>query len=788
MILIEITSDPKKSEFSNARIEGPAKTFQATKKLIESVRQLETELREGEYDYYRAIAELLTDVQEQMSKFTQYVALPHIALIQKKIEAIESELRRQVQWSFREIGALTSSEKYEQEQDMGELSWNMDVSPLDDVYLVIDALGEKFRLDLLERFAQLQLIPYEKLFKLGTKYCALEFLEQRFAWFRYLLRIVDSKLSDIFPSKYKIGYHLFIEFSRRSKKHIGDVLSMTEKDFNVQQVSDEEAAAKVGVLLKAIKCIMGFEAEIMATFDIKERFDSSDDSSSNKTKVIKDVPESIRDAFDPYLGPYVQLERKGLEDIMVAVMRNEESTQTLVASTASNLVSSAGPASPGPAILVANPGEPYESSTKLFEYIKGSLKRCMVFSTGITFLSLSKEFRIALQQYAESLKFRCPSPFIPAKNNKPAVYQLTKSTESTLCRIICTCEYCIDILPTLESIMRSKIQAAYSDEIDFSPQVDAFMNTVSFTMTILASGEVFRMENDFANMKKVNWATYDTVMDTGPYVKHMLRILGDCAPRIRISMSSSYFLNMCMKLVSTFVDAYLDNIYQLRRISKTGAGQLLLDLNSIKEYLLLLPNVKQAEGAVSITISKVYISVVNTKVKKVENILKLICTEDAMLEEMFGLLWPDATHSDIDMINTLKGNRNIISTINTVVSPLDSVGEALKSKAQNMHQGTVQGLSTGINKVKGGFKTAFGDIISGNLFNDSSTHSGTVDLSAHNSSSSHEHGYGSSSVLGGGNSSGGGLKQAVSGVTSALTFTKKPAATASSSSASSSRK
>eukprot|EP01031_Cornospumella_fuschlensis_P037165 gene37165-45107_t len=138
MILTQIIADP--ADAANAKLGGAAVTFKNTKKLISAVDELEKELREGEYDYYRAVAELLTEAQAQMALFQQYVALPHIALIKKKIEAIESELRRQIQWSFREIGQLTSSEHYEHEEENVVSDWNVDVSPLSDVCQAIDAL------------------------------------------------------------------------------------------------------------------------------------------------------------------------------------------------------------------------------------------------------------------------------------------------------------------------------------------------------------------------------------------------------------------------------------------------------------------------------------------------------------------------------------------------------------------------------------------------------------------------------------------------------------------------
>lgn len=44
----------------------------------------------------------------------------------------------------------------------------------------------------------------------------------------------------------------------------------------------------------------------------------------------------------------------------------------------------------------------------MFVFIKNSIKRCTALTTGPTFLSLSREFKTCFQNYAESLRGRCP--------------------------------------------------------------------------------------------------------------------------------------------------------------------------------------------------------------------------------------------------------------------------------------------------------------------------------------------------------------------------------------------
>lgn len=664
----------------NATLEGSAEILQKTRKLVESVKELESELKESQFDYYRIIADLLVDCQEQISFFDAYLAVPHIILIRRKLTAIESELRRQVQWSIREIAPLINTDK---EEDDGR-DFSMDLSSISQMYLVVNALGVHFRKDLLGRFAQTQLMPYEKLFSSSIKYSNLESLDKRFAFLKRLLRASEKQFSSVFPSNWQLQRHFYAEFCRRTRKHIHDHLLATDR-------CNMDPHEYVPILLKALKNVISFEAEMKASFAVASR--GQEESSEEEI-----VSVSIVEAFDKFLGPYVQLEREELERMMEKLMQNEDSG--IADGENQN----------------ARPSDVCFSSQQMFEFIKKSLKRCTGYSTGVTYLSLSKEFRICLHNYSESLKFRCPSP-VAAKQGRPAVYVLSPAAELKLCQIINTAEYCVETIPPLEAMMKKHIQPDFAHEVDFGNQVDSFVDVIAYTMNILTQSVATRVEPTLRSMRHTNWANVDTVGDDSPYVKEMIGILSEEAVRLRSGMSKFYFNNYCMKMVTLLLDHLQKSIWQLKRISKTGSGQLLLDLNGIKEYLLRMPNVRLASGEEPCVIPNTYNTVVTTSIKQVEVILKLVCTEDEMLNEMFALLWPDGKQSDLDAIIALKAKAGI----------LDPVGDMLKDKIGNSAVG--RGAQGAVNDMKfagktavGGLKSALGDLMSGNIFADESGH------------------------------------------------------------------
>ena len=241
-------------------------------------------------------------------------------------------------------------------------------------------------------------------------------------------------------------------------------------------------------------------------------------------------------------------------------------------------------------------------------------------------------------------------------------------------------------------------------------------------------------------MRSINWAAVKTVSnEEGVYVKEAIRTFNAAIPRIRNALPPSYYQGYCLRLATDSLDLLLDTIWKLKRINQTGAGQLLLDLNAYKEYLLRMPNARLEAGKEPLTVSNPYKGLVNSRIQHIQTILKLVCTDDNNLEEMFALLWPDGKPSDLQAIAALKDKGGL----------LDPVGDKLKEGATKIGT-TVIGhkavgeIKSGLGDIKsgfksgfGGFKNAFGDIkaaFAGDLFEDKSGHGNS---SSHGYSSSH---------------------------------------------------
>eukprot|EP01037_Dinobryon_pediforme_P038105 gene38105-45932_t len=109
-----------------------------------------------------------------------------------------------------------------------------------------------------------------------------------------------------------------------------------------------------------------------------------------------------------------------------------------------------------------------------------------------------------------------------------------------------------------------------------------------------------------------------------------------------------------------------------------------------------MPNAKLPEGMEPINISLAYSSTVKAKCKKIEVVLKLVCTEDNMMEETFSMLWPDGTTADMDAVMAIKGARGIL--------PINPV--ALQQVSKTITKGAVTDIKSGLLKVGDNVKSA----------------------------------------------------------------------------------
>jgi hypothetical protein len=340
----------------------------------------------------------------------------------------------------------------------------------------------------------------------------------------------------------------------------------------------------------------------------------------------------------------------------------------------------------------------FGSSLSVFTFIKNSIKRCTTFSSEYTFLSLSNELKAGLRQYAELLRKRCPeqraAPSLFPADPKPAqVHKLNLGEEQLMCLMINTGEYCADLVPSLEEMIKSKIATELAEQVDFAGEADIFMDLGAHALKVLVSGILERLRPGFSSMASANWTNIEEVVLENQYVNVVQAVLVKDIPTIRNGLSDNYFRTFCTKLASSALDTFLDIIFRQKRISEMGAQQMLLDMYNIKTQLLNLHSFGPDDNSYRQSgIPAMYEKLVTGRFARIEVVLKLVGTpeDEAMLVERFRIMWPEGNASDLEKIMSLKGVGN--KSRQTILESFDTSG-ALGSVA-NMGSAFQEGVAS----------------------------------------------------------------------------------------------
>jgi hypothetical protein len=503
---------------------------------------------------YKEAANLLDAVKQFMIHFEKYKHITIIYDLNNRIEQIREFLTRKIKKMFHELSQNIDTVA---DAELALPSIPGGLKTIAESCLVVDSLGPIVKRQLLDDFVQVQLTSYENLFGPNREHCTLNDMERRWAWFKRLLKYIESKFKTIFPTHWRIQLRLCLEFIERTKMHLISLLTEYENQEN----------SNVDILLKALNSSLRFEREMGDKFNLLKELKESQAKDEAKAKAKAEEMETqkrlkkddkllyiptdhdaentldeaesgflglahaaisggLSGVFDKFLGSYVNYERQQLEEMLLTVSSAEDVT--------SNEGSSQGNLNV------------YGSSTNMFLFIKKGIARCTTLSTGITFLQLTDEFKQCLVQYIEILKKRCPQE-IPGN---PPVFRLPPNGEITMAYIINTGEYCADVVPQLQQMIQQKILPNLANKVDLNEEVDAFMDLVAYCLKVLVYGIMDKLEPHFRTMQNTNWSTFAQVGEESPYLLSINSILIEMIPNLRTILSSIYFGNFCTKLAT----------------------------------------------------------------------------------------------------------------------------------------------------------------------------------------------------------------------------------------------
>ncbi|KAG0554133.1 hypothetical protein KC19_12G065500 [Ceratodon purpureus] len=633
----EICRDIRKLDFAKKHITTTITALHRLAMLVSAVEQLQAMAAKRQY---KEAAGQLEAVNQLIGHFEAYRDVPKISELREKFKGIKDMLKSHV---FSDFASLGTADLHEDGQQMQQLA---------DACLVVDALDPSAKEELIRNVCSKELTAYQQIFQ-GTEVARLDKAERRYAWIKRQLRS-NEEVWSIFPPSWRVAHTLCMQFCKVTRAQLMEILDTAQPK------------PEVGTLLQALQRTLEFEEELAERFggtegkkqeeeSDDEGFDAKDgeltasairkkykkqlkleadgekktnqDAANERAAAAFSFRGTISSCFEPHMSIYVELEEKNLMEALDKLIQeesweSEEGTQTHILS----------------------------SGTQVFLIIKRSLKRCSALTRNQTLFNLYKVFQRVLRAYAGKLVTRLPRGQPGLVTGTEGQVKVSDKDERVICYIVNTAEYCHETAANMGENIAKLIDSRFSESIDMSEEQDEFSGVITKALTTLVLGLETRFENELANMARLPWATLEGVGDQSDYVNGMSAILSSSVPVIAGLLSPLYFQYFMDKLAASFAPRFHNNIFKCKRISETGAQQMLLDTHAVKTLLLEVPSLG---GQTSTPAS--YTKYVAREMSKAEHLLKVMLSPMEAIADTYRALLPDGSGADFQRILDLKG-------------------------------------------------------------------------------------------------------------------------------------
>eukprot|EP00250_Pteridium_aquilinum_P035828 c9974_g1_i1 orf=227-2767(+) len=647
----EICRDIKKLDFAKKHITTTITALHRLAMLVSAVDQLQSMAAKR---LYKEASGQLEAVNQLCGHFEAYRDIPKITELREKFKSIKQMLKSHVFSDFSSLGTARLKED-------GNL-----MQQLADACLVVDALDASVREELIATVCNKELTAYRQIFE-GTELARLDKVERRYAWIKRQMR-TNEEIWKIFPPAWRVLYLLCIQLCKATR------VQLTETLDELKEKPD------VATLLQTLKSTTDFEKDLAIAFGegndptVSKDVDSADESDDAQTggedehsasairkkyekqlaeKAGRNVESSsgmednsskgsasspiqlsfygiISSCFEPHMSTYVELEERTLMESVDKLVQTEsweaeEGSQT-------NILS---------------------SSTQVFLIIKKSLKRCSALTRNQTLYNLFLVFQRILKAYAAKLLSRLPrggTGIVAAATGTDGQIRTSDKDERVICYIVNTAEYCHETAGQLAENISKIIDIQYADKVDMSEVQDEFSVVITRALATLVQGLETKLEAELASMSRMAWATVESVGDQSEYVNGISAVLSSSVPAISALLSPLYYQFFLDKLAASFAPRFHVNIYKCKRISETGAQQMLLDTHAVKTLLLEVPSLGGQNSA-----SASYNKFVGREMGKAEALLKVILSPVESIADTYRALLLEGTAADFQRLLDLKG-------------------------------------------------------------------------------------------------------------------------------------
>lgn len=493
--------------------------------------------------------------------------------------------------------------------------------------LVVDVLGGDYRKHIIERYIQLQLVEYRRIFRSTDEAGQLDNVPRRYAWFRRVLKHHDEEHATLFPQSWEVTRLLVASFAEQTRVDLANVLGRSPPN--------------VAILLDALQATLDFEGVLSRRFDLP-----FEDITVNPLAISASSTKwTISSIFDSHFGIYVDAQDKAIAD-MLSQYRGARSRTSLDNTLAETETA-------GPTVL--------PSSTELFYFYGQTLDQCARYTSGEPLVRLGKVFAKWLKVYNDEVLLASMKKAEPVVRR--SVEGRTNLNEvKTACMVLNTAEYCSNTSLQLEDRLKDKVKEELKDSVSFSDERDAFTAAKAQSITAILRELEVACDPAFAAILKTPWRDLDNVSGRSAYIVDLVGSIKEVAECVRTRIDSKkYIRNFADKAVGLVITRFTQAVVKSRPLKKIGAEQILLDVQAVKACLLDLPEPHSESTTTG------YMKYVTKNTGQLETLLKVILAPDEPPEgfvQNYCLLIGDRSFTNFQKVSPLTDKlTNIRSSI-----------------------------------------------------------------------------------------------------------------------------
>ncbi|KAG7600156.1 Vps53-like N-terminal [Arabidopsis suecica] len=574
----EICGDIKKLDFAKKNVTTVITPLHRLTMLVSAFVQLQGMASKRQY---KEAASQLEAVNQLLNHFERNWVVPSVTDVREKLENIKQILKSHVLSEFSSLGTGKETE---------EISL---LKKLSDACLVVDALEPSVREELVNNFCSKDLSSYEQKI-IGAELTNLDEIQRIYNQIHFHIR-TNQEIWKIFPASWHVPYGLCIKICKITRGQVESILV------------NMKGKPTVARLLQELERTLKFELELEMKFgggvptkhfgdDIEETVDG--ESYSRHVSEIHmmfsanhDLVETINlrgiisSCFEPHLTHYIEEElMQYLEKVV------QEETWDIDEENLNNILS---------------------SSRELFLAIKKSYDKCKALTKNQTLFNLFKVFQRVLQAYATKLFFKL------SKGGTRKQIKVSGIDERLICYIVNSAEYCRKTSGDLAEEVSTIIDLHYADGVNMSEVQDKFSCVITKALMTLVRGLETKFDTEMQELASVTWGTLESVGDHSQYVNGIYTILNNSVPVLGKLLTPVYFQFLLEKLASSLGLRFYANIFRCKKISETGAQQMLLDTQAMEMILIKVPSLdRQTVSAAS------YSEFVKRHMSRAEAVLK----------------------------------------------------------------------------------------------------------------------------------------------------------------------